>query len=201
MGPKMLELAGELGDGVILNHFTPLDRVPWALECVDRGARRSGRRVEDLEIAQRVAVWVTDDDETAREFFRTDFTFYGSTAVYRDIISRMGYPEAAEEIRKGFEVRDRARIMAAAPDEAVERMYVWGDRETCYRRVREFFAAGIDTVAVASQSTNAEDYAATCRGVPPRHLPPRRLNPSIRRFRPREGLPDQSRSPRTTRTI
>ena len=65
MGPKMLELAGELADGVILNHFTPLDRVPWALECVDRGAKRSGRRVEDLEIAQRVAVWVTDDDETA----------------------------------------------------------------------------------------------------------------------------------------
>ena len=90
MGPKMLELAGEVADGVILNHFTPLDRVPWALECVDRGAKRSGRRVEDLEIAQRVAVWVTDDDETARQYFRTDFSFYGSTAVYRGVITRMG---------------------------------------------------------------------------------------------------------------
>ena len=167
MGPKMLELAGEVADGVILNHFTPLDRVPWALECVDRGAKRSGRRVEDLEIAQRVAVWVTDDDETARGFFRTDFSFYGSTAIYRDVIGRMGYPEAAEDIRKGFEARDRARIMAAVPDEAVERMYVWGGREACYRRIREFYAAGVDTVAVAPQATNPEDYDATCEAFRP----------------------------------
>ena len=110
---------------------------------------------------------MTDDDETARQFFRTDFSFYGSTAVYRGVIARMGYPEAAEEIRNGFEVRDRARIMAAVPDEAVERMYVWGNRETCYRRIRAFYAAGIDTVAVAPQTTNAEDYDATCEAFRP----------------------------------
>ena len=167
MGPKMLELVGELADGVILNHFTPLDRVPFALECLDRGAKRSGRRVEDLEVAQRVAVCVTEDDAAAREYFRTDFTFYGSTAVYRQIIGLMGYPDAAEEIRKGFEARDRARIMAAAPDEAVERMYVWGDRETCYRRVREFYAAGVHTVAVAPQGVAAEDFDATCEAFRP----------------------------------
>ena len=167
MGPRMLELAGEVADGVILNHFTPLDRVPWALECIERGAKRSGRRLEDLEIAQRVAVWVTDDDAAARKFFSTDFSFYGSTAVYRDVIGRMGYPDAAEEIRKGFEVRDRARIMAAVPDEAIERMYVWGDRESCYRRIREYYAAGVDTVVVASQATNADDYAATCEAFRP----------------------------------
>ena len=171
MGPKMLELAGEMADGVILNHFTPLDRVPFALECLDRGAKRSGRRVEDLEVAQRVAVWVTDDDEAAREYFRTDFSFYGSTEVYRHIIELMGYPDAAQEIRKGFEVRDRARIMAAVPDEAVERMYVWGDRATCHRRVREFYRAGVTTVAVAPQGTAAGDFDATCEAFRPAAFP------------------------------
>ena len=167
MGPKMLELVGEMADGVILNHFTPLDRVPFALECLDRGAKRSGRRVEDLEVAQRVAVWVTEDDAAPRDYFRTDFTFYGSTAIYRQIIGLMGYPDEAEEIRQGFEARDRARIMAAVPDEAVERMYVWGGAETCYRRVREFYAAGVNTVAVAAQGATAEDFDATCEAFRP----------------------------------
>ena len=46
-------------------------------------------------------------------------------------------------------------------------MYVWGNREACYRRIREFYAAGIDTVAVAPQATNAEDYDATCEAFRP----------------------------------
>lgn len=165
MGPKMLELVGEVADGVILNHFTPLDRLPFALECLDRGARRAGRRVEDLEIAQRVAVWVSSSDEgldAAREYFRNDFSFYASTAIYRHIIGLMGYPDAAEEIRQGYEARDRARIMAAVPDEAVKRLYIWGDRDACQRRVREFWQAGVDTVVVAPLADVPEDYAATC---------------------------------------
>ena len=167
MGPKMLELAGEMADGVILNHFTPLDRVPWALECVDRGAKRAGRRVEDLEIAQRVAVWVTEDDAAARQFYRTDFPSMGPPPSTGTSSAEWAIPMRQRRSARGFEVRDRARIMAAVPDEAVERMYVWGDRETCYRRIREFHAAGINTVAVAPQATNAEDYDATCEAFRP----------------------------------
>ena len=180
MGPKMLELAGELADGVILNHFTPLDRVPWALECVDRGAKRSGRRVEDLEIAQRVAVWVTDDDETARRFFRTDFTFYGSTAVYRDVIARMGYPDAAEEIRTGFEVRDRGAHHgrgAGRGGRADVRLGQSGGLLPPHPGVlrgRDRYGGG------GAAGHQRRGLRRDLRGVPPRRLPRRRLNLSSR---------------------
>jgi len=128
MGPRMLELVGEIADGVILNHFTPADRIPYALEHLDRGAKRAGRRVDDIEIAHRICVWVTGDDDAARTFFSTDFTFYGSTEIYRNMMRAMGYATAADEIDAGFRARDRARIMSAVPEEAVRRLYVWGDR-------------------------------------------------------------------------
>ena len=49
-GPKAIELAGEVADGVLLLvGFTP-EIIQAATECLDRGAKRSGRRVEDLDV-------------------------------------------------------------------------------------------------------------------------------------------------------
>lgn len=67
MGQKMLRLAGEIADGVILNDFTPLDRLSWALDQIDAGAKRGGRRAEDLEIVKRRALLVTENEVEARE--------------------------------------------------------------------------------------------------------------------------------------
>mgnify|MGYP001492317942 CR=1 FL=1 len=51
--PPMLELAGEIADGVILN-FMPVEAVPRMLEHVRRGAGRAGRDASQLESASRV---------------------------------------------------------------------------------------------------------------------------------------------------
>ena len=179
MGPKMLELAGEIADGVILNHFTPLDRVPWALECVDRGAKRSGRRVEDLEIAQRVAVWVTET--TRRPASSSAPTSRSTVRPPSTATSSPGWAIRARRrrSRKGFEVRDRARIMAAAPDEAVERMYVWAIGRPAIA------ASGSSTRPASTRwrlppSPRTPRLRRDLRGVPPRRLPPRRLTRQVR---------------------
>ena len=53
-GPKAIELAGEIADGVLLLvGFTP-GIVDVVLTCLEQGARRSGRRLEDLEIVWAV---------------------------------------------------------------------------------------------------------------------------------------------------
>ncbi len=157
---------------MILNHFTPVDRIGLAREHIGIGARRAGRRAEDIEIAHRVCVWVTQEPERARQFYRADFSFYGSTEIYQNIIRLMGYPEAAEGLREGFRVRDRQKIMAAVPDEAVERLYVWGDDETCRARLRAFWEGGVDTVVIAPQATDPADFEATCDALTPARLGP-----------------------------
>jgi probable F420-dependent oxidoreductase len=167
MGPKMLELVGEVADGVVLNHFTPMERMPFALECLDRGAKRAGRRVDDIEIAARICVRVTEDDAQALHSFATDFTFYSSTEIYRNIVTLLGYGDAAKEIAEGFKQRDRQRIMAAAPEELVRQLYVWGDRAHCQARINALFDAGVDTVIVAPQTDNHPDWVSTCEAFTP----------------------------------
>jgi len=49
-GPKAIELAAEIADGVLLLVGFNRTLVEWALDHLERGARRGGRRLEDLEI-------------------------------------------------------------------------------------------------------------------------------------------------------
>src|SRR5206468_12667175 len=57
--PPMLELAGEIADGVILN-FMPVEAVPRMLAHVRKGAARSGRDAAKLEVGARLQTAVTD---------------------------------------------------------------------------------------------------------------------------------------------
>src|SRR6185436_8862914 len=63
--PPMLELAGEIADGVILN-FMPVDAVPRMLAHVRAGAERAGRDPARLEVVSRFQTIVTDDVPAAR---------------------------------------------------------------------------------------------------------------------------------------
>lgn len=66
-GLKMLELAGEIADGVLLNAYTSLDHQAASLEHLAAGAARVGRHVDDLDIPQLVVVAMDEDDpERAR---------------------------------------------------------------------------------------------------------------------------------------
>jgi probable F420-dependent oxidoreductase len=164
MGAPMLELAGEVADGVVLNDFTTLDRLPWALERIDAGAKRNGRRVEDLEIVHRRATRVAETPEEIRDalgYFRGVVAFYGSAPAYQQALAALGHERTVEEIRAGYAARDRARTMRAIDDELVARIFTFGSADAC----RTFFAAhhagGVDTIAVSPQGETAESWART----------------------------------------
>jgi probable F420-dependent oxidoreductase len=173
MGPRMLRLTGEIADGVVLNDMTTPDRIGWALEQLDLGAKRSGRRVDDLEIVMRRAIAVTERWEEGLEFFRDHLAFYASAPVYQDTLVRLGYGPAIEAVRAGYRDRDRARIRAAVSDEMVERVFTFGPAEHCVGRVRSDYAAGIDTVVVSPQAHDAAGFAKTCEAFAPQQAEPR----------------------------
>src|SRR5205085_1255285 len=54
-GPRALELAGEVADGVLLNVALPTAYVERALEAIERGARRAGRSLADVDVAMAIA--------------------------------------------------------------------------------------------------------------------------------------------------
>jgi 5,10-methylenetetrahydromethanopterin reductase len=69
-GPKAMELAGEIADGVLLLVGFNRALVERALDHVERGAKRSGRRVEDLEIMWAVRTGTAATMTEARRMAR-----------------------------------------------------------------------------------------------------------------------------------
>jgi 5,10-methylenetetrahydromethanopterin reductase len=76
-GPKAIELAGEIADGALLLVGFNAGIVTRALEHLERGARRAGRRVDDLEIIWAVRTATADTTEEARRLARPTAVHWG----------------------------------------------------------------------------------------------------------------------------
>ena len=83
-GPKAIELAGEIADGaLLLVGFNP-GIIQRALDHLERGAQRSGRQLDDLEIIWAVRIGTAVSTEAARRYARP-------TAVHWDVLRWGGY--------------------------------------------------------------------------------------------------------------
>jgi 5,10-methylenetetrahydromethanopterin reductase len=113
-GPKAIELAGEIADGVLLLVGFHRGIIQRALEHVERGARRAGRRVEDLEIVWAVRIGTAPTTAEARRLARP-------TAVHWGVLRWGGYwLEPAGLVLPNLEIPDAVhRIypdLSHAPD-------------------------------------------------------------------------------------
>jgi probable F420-dependent oxidoreductase len=142
--PPMLELAGEIADGVVLN-FMPVEAVPRMLAHVRAGAERAGRDPGAIEVVSRFQVVVTDDLPAARAALRHMMGPYFATSVYNRFIAWCGFPEPAREIDAAWRAKDRTRNLAAVTDEIVDRLAIIGTPEQCRERLSAFAAAGVTT--------------------------------------------------------
>jgi len=68
-GPKVLDLAGRVGDGVILQFADP-DLIAWCVGFVKKGAEAAGRDWRKIEIMAAAPVWISDDLKVGRERVR-----------------------------------------------------------------------------------------------------------------------------------
>lgn len=146
--PKMLEMAAQFGDGVILNLW-PKSALPRMLEHIRTGAARAGKNLEDLEIVNRFAVIVTDDKSEGYEKFRQHFIPYFSNPVYNNFLKWCGFEEEANEILEGWATRDRNRTAAAFHDDLVDQIGVVGSADECRERIQTHAAQGINTSIIA----------------------------------------------------
>jgi probable F420-dependent oxidoreductase len=156
--PKMIELAAEIGDGVVINLF-PRGALGRIRNHIAIGAARAGKDPDDVELICRHQVAVTDDPSAARESFRKLLTAYYATPVYNTFLAWCGHEDAAREIREGWASGDRARTTAAMSDALIDEIAIIGNADQCHQRVREYAAAGIHThiIAIVGKQTRFLD--------------------------------------------
>jgi alkanesulfonate monooxygenase SsuD/methylene tetrahydromethanopterin reductase-like flavin-dependent oxidoreductase (luciferase family) len=138
LGPRMAELAGEVGDGVLLNWCTP-ERVTKAREELARGAERSGRDVADLTVGVYVRACLGHTEAHAVDALAPAAAEYAGFPNYARQFEAMGLGEpagaAAAGDPRGGEVLARA-------------LCVWGDRDQALSRLGQWRDAGADLVVV-----------------------------------------------------
>src|ERR1022692_4347325 len=104
IGPKNTALAGEIADGWIPTFFSP-EHVAEFRALLEEGAARSGRSLEDFDIAPTVQSYVSDDIDMARNLMRPVLALYiggmGSRKqnFYNQLVQRYGFEAAAQEIQ------------------------------------------------------------------------------------------------------
>src|SRR5207247_452491 len=144
-GMKMMELAGEIGDGVVLNYMVSPLYNKQALDALAEGAARSGRSVEDIDRPQLVVCSLDEDREVALDRARELLTQYLGQQPH--IMKASGVdPGLTEERGKGMTWPagpEAIRVdMTLEPDDAVQMISASGTPEECVAKVNEYIANG-----------------------------------------------------------
>ncbi|HKI97633.1 MAG TPA: LLM class flavin-dependent oxidoreductase [bacterium] len=164
---NMLELAGELGEGVVVNLF-PAEALPRMLEHVEIGARRAGSSLAKREVVCRHQVIITSDKPAAREVFRKHFAPYYATPVYNKFLAWCGYEEAAATIEAGWREKNRDKTGGALSDELIDRIAIIGTMAECQERVRELARGGVTTHVIHSTLPDPYSVRAVLEAFSPR---------------------------------
>ena len=152
--PKMLELAGEIADGVILNLY-PQEALPKIIEHLRIGAERGGRDFASFDVVTRIQVAVTDDPSDEIDLFRMMYAPYFATPVYNKYLDWTGHADTARDIREGWQDKDRQRTTGALTDDLIQSIAVTGTLDSCHARIRADFDAGVSTAMITTVSPHA----------------------------------------------
>jgi 5,10-methylenetetrahydromethanopterin reductase len=144
-GDKMMEMTGEIADGVVLNYCVPPEYNLKALELLEKGARKAGRTLDDIDRPQLVVCSVDHDRAKAIDTTRGLLTQYlaqqphiakasgVSMDVVAEIQSILGWPATHEQIQ---------RAKHLVPEALIERITASGTPDEARAKVQEYINNG-----------------------------------------------------------
>jgi 5,10-methylenetetrahydromethanopterin reductase len=140
-GDQMMELAGEIADGVVLNYCAPPEHNDHTLELLEKGVRKNGRSLDDIDRPQLIVCSVDLDHDKAIDSTRGLLCQYlaqqphiakasgVSEEIVKQIQSILGWPATEEQI-------DKAKHFV--PDDLIDRITASGTPEEARVCVNEY---------------------------------------------------------------
>lgn len=145
-GFKMVELSGEVADGILLNYLVPISYNHKALEHLEAGAKRAGRKLDEIDRPQLVVCSVDRDADKAIDVARDLVTRYlaqephfaTASGVPKALVDEIlavcgGWPAPLDKVQKA---------MRLVTDDIVHMIAAAGSPGQCRRKVDEYVAAG-----------------------------------------------------------
>jgi alkanesulfonate monooxygenase SsuD/methylene tetrahydromethanopterin reductase-like flavin-dependent oxidoreductase (luciferase family) len=170
VGPKNLELAGEIADGWlgILNDPAYLGE---QLNHIKAGREKVGLTLDGFDTVASVPVMVGDDLTAAADPIRGYTALYiggmGSREknFYNALAVRMGYADEAKEIQDLFLAKKHREAMAAVPQQFIDSVSLLGQKERIADKLTAYAEAGTTTVAITPFASTVDERIAAIRTV------------------------------------
>ena len=142
--PKMLELTGEIADGVILTRST-LATAAAARARIAAGAAGAGRDAAAIEITSLLPASVSSDREAALAAARPGLAFYaGFFPRYNRLLAESGFSEEAAAVARAWGAGDSAGAARAVTDDMIAATGIAGTAAECRDRLDAYRDAGLD---------------------------------------------------------
>ena len=143
IGPKNLQLTGEVADGWLPIYCSP-EGLASMREEVAVGAKAVGRDLAPIEVAPYILACLSDDPEAGRRLARCHLAHYigGMGTFYFNLMQRSGFGPEAEAIQSAWKRGDRAGAAAEVSDAMLERLSLTGDPDACNAQLDRLQSAG-----------------------------------------------------------
>jgi F420-dependent oxidoreductase-like protein len=170
VGPRNLELAGEIADGWLAVFYAP-EFGAEHLSAIAKGRTKAGKDMSGFDVVTSVPVVFGDDPQMCAELVRWYAALYiggmGSREknFYNELAVRMGYGEAAAEIQDLYLSGRQRDAAALVPFEFIDRTSLLGPVERVAERMRAFADSGVTTLSVSPFTGDADSGREALRKV------------------------------------
>ncbi|NUT98726.1 MAG: LLM class F420-dependent oxidoreductase [Saccharothrix sp.] len=168
VGPKNLELTGEIADGWLGVFFSP-EHSAGSLEAIRRGREKAGKTMDGFDVVPTVPLVVGEDWRACADTVRPYAALYvggmGSREknFYNALAVRMGFADQAAEVQEKYLARDYQGAMSALPVEFLDSTSLLGTRERIAERMKVYAEAGVTTLTLSPMLQDLEQGIAALR--------------------------------------
>ena len=165
LGPKMLELTGEVADGWLGTSFIP-GASAHVIDHIRKGAAKSGRSLADLDLQINANIEIDDDVDRLLNKYRPAAAFTlgamgsATTNFYNAAYSRAGWGEMAGKVQSLWVSGDKEAAVAAVEDEFLLAVNMIGTEKMVRARIHQARQDGITTLRLAPTGRTAVDMIA-----------------------------------------
>jgi alkanesulfonate monooxygenase SsuD/methylene tetrahydromethanopterin reductase-like flavin-dependent oxidoreductase (luciferase family) len=154
VGPKNLELTGEIADGWLAVFFSP-QFAAEQLAHIQAGRAKAGKDLSGFDVVPTVPIVVDEDLERAADQIRWYAALYiggmGSKEqnFYNQLACRMGFEAEADRIQELYLAKEHRNAAAAVPFEFIDSTCLIGPPERIAERMRVFAESGVTTLTLS----------------------------------------------------
>jgi probable F420-dependent oxidoreductase len=167
LNAPMLQLAGEMADGVLMN-YSPPEAMPAMIEQIAAGAKKAGRNPADIDVGVYIRMCISEEESKAIDQFRRELATYAFVDSYNQMFSRYGLADEFAELRRLWKEGKRDEAPFAISVASARKLAAFGSAESGREFVAKFRAVGVTHPVVfpmGPPATIARDAYNTMRAL------------------------------------